>query len=55
MGSNFAVEHTGQAWFVDGKGLDARLQRWGKVLMLGFFTACVGTQTSTATDSLIRM
>lgn len=51
MGSNLAVEHTGES-FVDGKGLDAGLQRWGMVLMLGFFTVCVGTQTSTAIRQL---
>lgn len=34
MGSNLAIEHTGEPWFVHGKGLDARLQRWGMVLML---------------------
>lgn len=55
MGSNLAIEHIGEPWFVDEKGLDARLQRWGMVLMLGFFTVCVGTQTSTAIDSLIRI
>lgn len=53
MGSNLALEHTGEPWFVDGKGLDARLQRWGVVLMLGFFTVCVGTQASAAIDSIM--
>lgn len=52
MGSNLAVEHAGES-FVDGKSLDARLQRWGMILMLGFFAVCVGTQTSTAIDSSI--
>lgn len=29
MGSNLAIKHTGEPWFVDGKGLDKSLQRWG--------------------------
>lgn len=55
MGSNLAIERTGEPWFVDGKGLDARLQRWDMVLMFGFSTVGLGTQTSTAIDTLIWM
>lgn len=54
MGGNLAIEY-GRSALIDGKDLDARLQRWGMVLMLGFFTLCVGAQTSTAIGSSVWM
>lgn len=55
MGSKLAIKHTGEPWLVDGKGLDTSLQRWDMVLMFGFSSVGLGTQTSTAVDTLIWM